>query len=344
MPAPVPLKLVFMGSDSIALPLLNWLVGEGSAFARIAAVYTQPDRPAGRGQKVEPGPIRQWAAARGLPVRQPEKLAQDECAWLAAQQADLALVMAYGQILRDEVIAIPRLGTFNLHASILPDFRGASPIQTAVACGERETGVSFMRIVKRLDAGPVADAERVSVAPLDTAREVETKLAQACAPLLERALLRLRAGSLAFTPQVESRATYCRRLMKEDGQLDFSAPVATLAARINGLFPWPGCAVEINGVAVKLGLADAAARPGAPGDHAAAPGTVTGVDADGLLVAAGDGSLRLRMLQRPGGKMLAAPEFLRGFMVPAGTVLPSRPMQPLVSSRPFLRSPDCPKS
>jgi methionyl-tRNA formyltransferase len=339
MHASLPLKLVFMGSDPIARPLLDWLVGEGSAVARIAAVYTQPDRPAGRGQKVEPGPICRWAADQQLPVRQPEKLTQDECAWLAAQQADLVLVMAYSQILRDEFIALPRLGTLNLHASILPRFRGASPIQTAVACGERETGVTLMRIVKRLDAGPVADVERVPVRPLDTALEVEAKLAQACVRLLGRALPRLCEGSLVFTAQDEARATYCRRLVKEDGRLDFSAPAAALAARINGLFPWPGCAVEINGIAVRLGLADAVDHAGLPGGNAAAPGTVTGTDAEGLLVAAGGGSLRLRRLQRPGGKMLVAPEFLRGFSVAAGMVLPSRPTQPLILSQPFPRSP-----
>jgi methionyl-tRNA formyltransferase len=339
MPATLPLKLVFMGSDPIARPLLDWLVGEGNALGRIAAVYTQPDRPAGRGQKVAPGPISRWSADQGLPVRQPAILTQDECAWLAAQQADLVLVMAYGQILRDEFIALPRLGTLNLHASILPHFRGASPIQTAVACGERETGVTLMRIVKRFDAGPVADVERVPVGPLDTALEVEARLAQACVPLLGRTLPRLCEGSLGFTAQDEARATYCRRLVKEDGRLDFSAPAAALAARINGLFPWPGCAVEINGVAVKVGLADAVAEVGGLGHNTATPGTIMGTDAEGLLVAAGEGSLRLRRLQRPGGKMLAAPEFLRGFSVAAGTVLPSRSVQPLILSQPFPRSP-----
>ncbi len=338
MPATLPLKLVFMGSDPIARPLLDWLAGEGSTVARIAAVYTQPDRPAGRGQKVEPGPICRWAADQQLPVRQPEKLTQDECAWLAAEQADLVLVMAYSQILRDEFIALPRLGTLNLHASILPRFRGASPIQTAVACGERETGVTLMRIVRRLDAGPVADVERVPVRPLDTALEVEAKLAQACVRLLGRALPQLREGSLVFTAQDEARATYCRRLVKEDGRLDFSAPAAALAARINGLFPWPGCMVEINRVPVKVGLADSVAEVVDLGHNAATPGTIMGTDAEGLLVAAGGGSLRLRRLQRPGGKMLAAPEFLRGFSVAAGTVLPSRPTQPLILSRPFPRN------
>lgn len=323
-----------MGSDPIALPLLEWLAGEGGALAEIIAVYTQPDRPAGRGQKVEAGPIRRWAAARQLPVRQPEKLAPDERVWLAAQQADVALVMAYGQILKDDFIATPRLGTLNLHASILPKHRGASPVQTAIACGDPETGVTLMRVVRKLDAGPVADVERVPIAPLETAAEVERKLAAACVPLLARTLPRLRAGTLEFSVQNDQAATYCRRMVKEDGRLDFAAPAAALAARINGLFPWPGCVAEINGVVVKLGLADALAGP------VGVPGTVTGADAAGLLVATGEGTLRVRRLQRPGGKMLPAPEFLRGFPVPGGTILPSQPMTPLTACR-ALRPPIC---
>lgn len=323
-----PLRIVFMGSDPIALPLLDWLAGEGGGLAEVVAVCTQPDRPAGRGQKIVAGPVKRWALARGLPVRQPGKLDDAERAWLAEQGADLALVMAYGQLLSDAFIATPRLGALNLHASLLPQYRGASPMQTAVACGERETGVTLMRIVKKLDAGPVADAERVSIAPLDTAVEVEAKLARVCVPLLARTLPWLRAGALEFFPQDESKATYCRRLTKEDGGLDFAASAADLAARINGLFPWPGCAVEINGVLIKFGLADVVSRDDGPASH----GTVTGADAEGLLVATGKGTLRLRRLQRPGGKMLSAPEFLRGFPVVPDTKLPSRPMRPLASS------------
>lgn len=337
-----PLKLVFLGSDSIALPLLDWLaptgsglVGEGSAAARLVAIYTQPDRPAGRGQKVEAGPIKRWARERGLPVRQPEEITPDERAWLAALQPDVALVMAYGHILSDDVIATPQLGTLNLHASILPKYRGASPIHTAVACGERETGVTLMRIVRQLDAGPVADLERVIVGPLDTAADVEAKLANACVPLVARTLPRLARGELIFREQDHGAATYCRRLVKEDGQLDFTAPAAALAARINGLFPWPGGAVEISGVPVKLGLADAVAEVGDLGYNSTTPGAVIGADADGLLVSTGGGILRLRRLQRPGGKMLPAPEFLRGFPVGAGTRLPSQPMSRLVDARPF---------
>ena len=353
---PVPLKVVFMGSDPIALPLLDWLMGEGSAAAHLLAIYTQPDRPAGRGQKVEAGPIKQWALAHGVPIRQPEKLSTEERAWLAAQEADVALVMAYGHILGEAFIATPRLGSLNLHASLLPKYRGASPIQTAVACGESETGVALMQIVKKLDAGPVADVEHVGVAPLDTALDVERKLAAACVPLLARVWPRLCEGTLTFTPQDEAKASYCRRLVKEDGRLDFAAPAPTLATRINGLFPWPGCSVEINGVPVKVGLADAVARVADPGYNiatpgtavaelgdlgynTATPGTIIGTDAEGLLVATGEGILRLRKLQRPGGRLLPATEFLRGFPIATGTRLPSQAMSSLVSPQPFR----CPK-
>ncbi|MES1167035.1 MAG: methionyl-tRNA formyltransferase, partial [Pseudomonadota bacterium] len=260
-----PLRLVFLGSDAIACPLLDWLAGEGAALARVIAVFTQPDRPAGRGQKVRANAIKAWALQRNLPVFQPEKLTGEVLTQYAALGADVALVMAYGHILRDEFIATPRLGTLNLHASILPRYRGASPIQTAIAGGDKETGVTLMRIVRRLDAGPVADVERVPVGPLDTATEIEGRLAAACAPLLARALPRLGDGSLVFSAQDDAAATYCRRLEKEDGVLDFTAPAALLAARVNGLFPWPACGIEVNGQALKLGLADVLPAPNVSG-------------------------------------------------------------------------------
>ncbi|HEX3730295.1 MAG TPA: methionyl-tRNA formyltransferase [Opitutaceae bacterium] len=324
------MRLVFLGSDPIALPLLEWLASgrSGEGAVEIAGVFTQPDRPAGRGQQVRPNGVKAWALERGLPVWQPEKLDEAEEARLAGLEADVALVMAYGHILRERFIGLPRLGTLNLHASILPHYRGASPIQTAVACGERETGVTLMRIVRRLDAGPVADLERVPVGPLDTAAEVEARLALACVPLLARTLPRLARGELAFAAQDEAAASYCRKLEKEDGRLDWSAPAAALAARINGLFPWPGCSAEIAGQPIRLGLADALpeAAP-APG------GTVLGSDAEGLKIAAGGGVVRLRRLQRPGAKLLPAAEFLRGFPVAAGVRLPSAPMTALTGQR-----------
>lgn len=328
-----PLRLVFLGSDAIALPLLDWLGTAGAGVAQMVAVWTQPDRPVGRGQKVTANAIKSWALARGLPVFQPEKLTEEVRGQLASFGADLGLVMAYGHILRDDFIGTPRLGMLNLHTSLLSQFRGASPIQTAIASGARETGVTLMRIVRRLDAGPIADVERVAVGPLDTAVEVEAKLAAACVPLVARALPRLAEGRLELTPQDDAAATYCRKLEKDDGVLDFAADATVVAARVNGLFPWPSCSVEIGGQPVKIGLADVAA-PGAVGVPAGArPGEVLGVDADGLLVATGGGVVRLRKLQRPGGRMLPAADFLRGFAVANGTHLPSRPMPVLETRR-----------
>ncbi|HEY1109736.1 MAG TPA: methionyl-tRNA formyltransferase [Opitutaceae bacterium] len=338
-----PLRIVFLGSDAIALPLLQWIAGEGSGRAQVIGVFTQPDRPVGRGQKVQPNAIKVWAQERGLPVWQPEKLTEEVRQQLVALGADLGLVMAYGHILRDDFIATPRHGMLNLHTSILPKYRGASPIQTAVASGDRETGVTLMRIVRRLDAGPIVDLERVPVDALDTALEVEAKLSQACVPLVARGLEALAAGTISFREQDDAAATHCRKLEKGDGALDFAAPAAVLAARINGLFPWPSCSVEIGGQPVKLGLADAVdvgAVASATTDANAnkAPGEVLGADADGLLVAASEGVLRLRKLQRPGGRMLGAGEFLRGFPVQAGTVLASKPMSVLVTAAPAPRS------
>jgi methionyl-tRNA formyltransferase len=325
------MRLLFLGSDPIALPTLDWLVKDARAWIELIGVYTQPDRPSGRGQLAHPNAIKAWAQGRRLPVFQPEKLTEQDVARVKATAADVALVMAYGQILAEPFIAAPRLGALNLHASILPKYRGASPVQTAIASLERTTGVCLMRIVRQLDAGPVADTELVSIGPLDTAADVEARLAKACPSLLARALPLLKGGGLAFVPQNPSQVTYCRRLGKEDGRLDWQAPAAALAARANGLFPWPACTIEAAGQIIKIGLADSVV---APGERAEA-GQVVGSDADGLLVKAGDGLVRLRRLQRGGGRMLPAAEFLRGFSIPPGTRFASHPMAPLVSPRPF---------
>lgn len=324
---PSPLNIVFLGSDAIALPLLDWLAGEGASVGRVSAVFTQPDRPVGRGQKVTANAIKTWALARGIPVYQPEKLTEDTRLQLAALAPDVALIMAYGHILRQAFIDTPRLGTLNLHTSLLPKYRGASPIQTAVACGERETGVSLMRIVQKLDAGPVADAERVAIGPRDTALNVEQKLSAACVPLLARALPKLVAGQLAFIEQNHEASTFCRKLTKDDGELDFTAKASTLAARINGLYPWPACRVEIAGHPVKIGLAEVA-------EGTDLHGKILGADADGLRVATGEGIVRFLKMQRPGGKMLPAGEFLRGFSIEPGWVLPSKSMPSLEVAAP----------
>jgi methionyl-tRNA formyltransferase len=331
--SPSPLRLVFLGSDAIALPLLNWLTSDvGRTVAEIVGIFTQPDRPVGRGQKIAANSIKTWAMERTIPVFQPEKITDDVRAQLGALNPDISLVMAYGHILRDAFITTPRLGTLNLHTSLLPLYRGASPIQTATANGDRETGVTLMRIVRELDAGPLADVERVGIGALDTALDIETKLSAACVPLIARTLPLLATGKLIFTEQNHAMATFCRRLEKGDGALDFAAPASTLAARINGLFPWPTCTFEFNAQPIKVGIAEALSEP-----TSAAPGTILGADIEGLRVATGQGVLRLRQLQRPGGRMLPAGEFLRGFLMPAGSVVTSQPMPALLSAAPFRR-------
>lgn len=329
-----PLRIVFLGSDAIALPLLESLQADPRAMARVVGVFTQPDRPAGRGQHALPGPIKVWAQRAALPVHQPERFDETARQDLAALRPDLTLVMAYGHILRDDVIATPRLGTLNLHTSILPRYRGASPIQTAVASGERATGVTLMRIVRALDAGPVADTEPVSIGPLDTALDVEARLAVASERVVSRALPLLRNGNLRFVEQEEARATYCRRLSKEDGALDFCRAARELAARIRGLNPWPGCAFPWGDGVIKVGLAEAIAE-GATG----VPGTIIAAGEAGVDVVTAEGVVRFLRLQRAGGRMLPAGEFVRGCPLPLGSVLMSRPMRPLVSDRPFPHRP-----
>lgn len=318
--------------------MLEWLVCEGSAVAQVVAVFTQPDKPVGRGQKITANAIKTWALDRGLPLFQPDKLTEETRAQLASFDADLGLVMAYGHILRDDFIATPRLGMINLHTSLLPKYRGASPIQTAIANGESETGVTLMRIVRKLDAGPVADVERVRIEKHDTALDVEAKLAAACVPLVARALPKLRDGSQECVPQNDVQATFCRKLTKDDGVLDFAAPASVLAARINGLFPWPSCSVEIAGQPVKIGLAEALAGGSAlsaGSGQVGQPGQILRAEGSELVLATGNGSLKLLKLQRPGGKMLPVADFLRGFAVKVGEVLPSRPMPVLTGAEPF---------
>ncbi|MCC5023623.1 MAG: methionyl-tRNA formyltransferase [Candidatus Synoicihabitans palmerolidicus] len=316
-----------MGSDPIALPLLDWFLGqEGRALAQISTVYTQPDRPVGRGQRFVANEIKQWASAHGIEVRQPEKLTAEARARLTADAPDLTLVMAYGHILGEKFIQAPRLGTLNLHASLLPKYRGASPIQTAIASGDAQTGVALMRIVRELDAGPVADVESVDIETLDTGLDIKATLAAACVPLVSRNLPRLAAGELAFVPQDHAGANFCRRLIKDDGVLDFTRPARAVSARINGLFPWPGCRTEINGQIIKLGQADTLEGQGEPGS------IISNFDQE-LLVSTPQGLVRLLKLQRPGGRMLPTADFLRGFTVEAGTILPSVTMPTLVRTQ-----------
>ena len=251
---------------------------------------------------------------------------------LSALRPDAALVVAYGHILRDEFIAVPRLGTLNLHASLLPKYRGASPIQAAVAAGSGRPGMTLMRIVRELDAGPVADAERVAISPLDTAADVEV---EAC-PRRGRAVREGPSPARKGRTRVSGAGPGAGKLLPSPRQGRRRPGFLCAGRRARGpdqrALSLAGRAVGAGGTELRLGLADAM-----EGGAAGSPGTVLGSGPDGLLIAAGTGVLRVRRLQRPGGRMLPAPEFLRGFPVAAGTVIASRPMAALVAAQPFRR-------
>lgn len=323
-----------MGSDPIALPALDLLHEHGKARGEleISAIFTQPDRAKGRGKKILANPIKSWALELGIPVYQPEKPGDETVAWLAGAGIDLVLVMAYGHILRRRLLEIPVLGTFNLHASLLPRYRGASPIETAVACGETVTGVTLMKLVPKMDAGPIVDAEPVPVDTTDTGPDVRAKIAAACPVLLERNWKSWLGEEMVLTEQDSRQATYCRRLSKADALLDFTAAADELRDRIRAFVAWPGAFFEHQGNRLRPGGRVSATQ------EALAPawaGTVMRADASGVAVATGSGCLVFHELQRPGGKLLPAASFLNGYRIEPGDRFQGGPMRPLVSDEPF---------
>lgn len=315
-----------MGSDPISLPLLESIQSGRCGGIEIAGVYTQPDRPKGRGKKVVANEIKLWAQENGIPVFQPERMRKADRLEIAEMRVDIILVMAFGHMLSQALIDTPPMGIWNLHTSVLPKYRGASPIQCAVASGDSKTGVTLMKVILEMDAGPILDVETVDIRRLDTALDVESKLSQACVPLVERNLGRIFVGDAEAIVQLAEVATYVRKLGKDDGDLDFLQSAEVLAHRINGLFPWPGTRVFHGEVAIKIGLADFALE-----SRDGVAGKVLGLEEGGLAVACGSGVLYLKRLQRPGGKMLDAEAFVRGYELTVGTVLESRPMSVLVN-------------
>ncbi len=323
-------RVVLLGSDPIALPAFEAVAALPGVS--VVQVWSQPDRPSGRGQVVQPNAVAAWALAKGLPLRRPERLDEAEDAALAALAPDLAVVMAYGQLLREPTLALPRLGFVNLHGSLLPALRGATPVEGALALGLPETGVTLQQVVRRLDAGPVLATRRLAVAPATGREELRAAMGVVAGALAAEAIPALLAGALVPAPQDEAAATYTRRLRREDAALDFAAPAADLANRVRALEGWPGSTCLLGEVRLKVGRA--AAEPGPAGKP---PGTVLAADGGGVRIATGDGVLRLLELQRPGGRMLPAAAFLAGFRIEPGAVLASEPMPELVGKAPFPR-------
>jgi methionyl-tRNA formyltransferase len=300
------MRLAFMGSPDFAVPALRALHGAGH---EIAAVYCQPPRPAGRGQRETPCPVHRAALELGLPVRTPARLRRDaaEHEAFAALGLDAAVVAAYGLILPKAMLDAPRRGCLNIHASLLPRWRGAAPIHAAILAGDSETGVTIMRMEEGLDTGPMLLKEATPIGPETTVQELHDRLAAIGARLILRAL----AEDPPAVPQPEEGVTYAPKLTKEDGRLDWTQDAAALARRVRALNPWPGTFFTHGGEQIRV----LAAHP-EPGSGA--HGTVLD---DAGLIACGSGALRLARLQRPGRAPQPADAFLRGYPLPRGSVL-----------------------
>lgn len=302
------LRLAFLGTPDFAVPTLAELMAQGH---EIAAVYSQPPRPKGRGLTLEKGAVHKFAETAGLEVRTPLSLkSAEEQAAFAALDLDAAVVVAYGLLLPKAILDAPRMGCFNLHGSLLPRWRGAAPIQRAVMAGDAETGVMVMQMDEGLDTGPVLMVERVAIGR-QTAGELSDKLARLGADLMVRALGALERGAITAQPQAAEGATYAKKISKDEARIDWTQNAREIDCRIRGLSPWPGAWSEVKGERVKILLAEPVPGKGAPGE-------VIGGD---LTIACGEGALRLLKVQRAGSKAMTAGELLKGFAVPNGTRL-----------------------
>jgi methionyl-tRNA formyltransferase len=297
------LRLVFAGTPEFARPCLRAAAERGETLA----VYTQPDRPAGRGRGLAASPVKLAALELGLEVRQPESLKSPEVqAALRALQPDLMIVVAYGLILPQAVLDIPRHGCWNVHASLLPRWRGAAPIQRAIEAGDSETGVCLMQMERGLDTGPVLLSQSTPIGPEDTGGSLHDRLAALGAQVLRDGLALLRAGLRAI-PQVQPAegVSYARKLEKSEAVLDFTRPAIELARRVRAFHPWPVCETVHDGE--RLRVHRAAALPGAT---SAAPGSVLRRGPEGIDLACGDGTLRLLEVQREGGRAMPVADYL----------------------------------
>ena len=276
-------------------------------------VISQPDRPRGRGQEVSPSPVKMAAAAAGIPVHQPVKIQSDDSFdWLAGIAPEAVVIIAYGQIIPQRHLAIPRYGWINLHASLLPKYRGAAPINWAIANGESRTGLTTMRVDARLDTGEILLQQEVTIGPRETTPELAARMAEAGAPLIEKSLLGLQTGSLTPRPQDHSAATYAPLLRRNDGRIPWALTATEIYNRIRGFAPWPGAFTTFRG-----GLCQVSGAP-SPGTTPAPVGRILTVDGD-LIVACGSGTLlRLESVKMEGRKRVDAREFASGVRLKDG--------------------------
>lgn len=314
------MRLAFMGTPDFAVPSLAELIASGH---EVVAVYSQPPKPRGRGQKLTPSPVHAFAETMGLPVFTPTSMkAAEAIETFRSLDVDAACVVAYGQILKPEVLEAPRLGCFNLHGSLLPRWRGAAPIQRAIMAGDRQTGVQIMRMSEGLDEGPILLSEVMDIRPDDTAATLAERMSHIGAGLWPRALAAIERGAVEGTPQT-GEPTYARKITPAEARIDWTRPAAEIDAHIRGLSPFPGAWFEAPGPEAPVRIKALMSRVSGPGEGV--PGEVLD---GGLRVACGDGVVRLLTVQRPGKAAQLADEMLRGFAIPAGTVLPPSGSEP----------------
>jgi methionyl-tRNA formyltransferase len=303
------LRIVFAGTPEFAVPSLR----AAAQRNEVVAVYTQPDRPAGRGRGLQPSPVKREAIARGIPVLQPESLKSELSRdALRALKPDLVVVVAYGLLLPQKILEIPAQGCWNVHASLLPRWRGAAPIQRAIEAGDGETGVCLMQMEKGLDTGPVLLSQRLAIGDNETGGQLHDRLAALGAQTLADGLGLLRAGMRPVAkPQPEAGATYAHKLDKAEAKLDWSQHAEVLARKVRAFNPWPMAEAVLAGERVRIHGAVAL-----PLAHRAAPGSVLLAGREGIDIACGDGALRIRVLQREGGKAITAADYLNARSLP----------------------------
>jgi len=312
-PGPVAARLraVFMGTPRFAVPSLAAI----SESVDVTLVLCNPDRPAGRGRSMASSPVKEEAVRRGIPVFQPEKARHpDAVARVAAEAPDLIVVVAYGHILPKSILDIPRIGCINVHASLLPKYRGAAPINWAVARGETETGVTIMRMDEGMDTGPILHVREMPIGEEDTAETMFSKLSILGAEALREALRKQREGTLCETPQDAALATYAPMLKKGHGRIDWSRPAGEVRNLVRGMTPWPSAFAVHAGKTLKVLSSAVAGGSGAAGE----PGEVVALGRDGISVACGGGVLRLLVVQPEGGKTMDAWAYAQGRRVATG--------------------------
>lgn len=311
------MKLVFAGTPEFAVPTLHALV---QSEHRVVGVYTQPDRPAGRGRQPQPSPIKMVAQQYRLPIQQPSTLKDsDTVEALRRLEPDAMIVVAYGLLLPPAVLAIPRLGCINVHASLLPRWRGAAPIQRAIEAGDTTSGITIMQMERGLDTGPILAQEPTLIGDNDTAAHLHDRLAAMGAHLLGTTLAALAGDELSAQAQDHAAATYAPKLSKHEGEVDWRLPAAALARKVRAFDPWPGAFTYLNREPLRIWRAGIAEMP-----TAATPGTVIQITADAIEVATGDGVLRLLEIQRAGGRRQSAASFVNGHTLIAGDRLGER--------------------